>query len=252
MFGLPVSAIESRDRAFDLVADAVRLPRARACLITFVNPLGIKLVRAETGYHDTLQRMDAVFCDGIGLAMAARWFGRFPLERISFDSTSLAPRVFAFAREHGKSLVIVGGHPGVADVAADRIREAYPGIRILAALNGYVPPEMLLEKVAELDPDIVICGMGAPRQEAFLVSLADNGWSGVGFTCGGYLDHLGDRFDFYPAIVDRLNLRWLYRIAREPRRIGYRFLVEYAPFWRAVFRQAFSPTRRAVRAEVRS
>jgi len=252
VFGLPLSAVESLDHAFAVVAGALRRSRPTACLMTFVNPLGIKLLRAGSGYHETLQRMDAIFCDGIGLALAARWFGRFPLERVSFDSTSLAPRVFAFAREHGSSLVIVGGLPGVAEVAAERIRDAYPGIRIVAALDGFVSHEMLVHRVAKLDPAIVICGMGAPRQESFLVSLADAGWCGVGFTCGGYLDHLGSRFDFYPAIVDRLNLRWLYRIAREPRRIGYRFLVEYAPFWRAVVRQVFSSTRRPVRAEVRS
>ncbi len=220
--------------------------------MTFVNPLGIKLLRSADGYSKALQRMDAVFCDGIALVLAARRVGRFPLERVSFDSTSLAPPVFAFAREHGKTVAIVGGQPGVADVAADRIREAYPGIRILAAIDGYKPADVLLECVSRLNPDIVICGMGAPRQEAFIVALADTGWSGVGFTCGGYLDHLGDRFDFYPAIIDRFNLRWLYRLKREPRRIGYRFLVEYAPFWRAVVLQAFSSTRRPIRAEVHS
>jgi N-acetylglucosaminyldiphosphoundecaprenol N-acetyl-beta-D-mannosaminyltransferase len=252
VFGLPLSPVESLDGALAFVAGALRHPSGAACLVTFVNPLGIKLLRSARGYSETLRRMDAVFCDGIALVLAARRVGRFPLERISFDSTSLAPPVFALAREHGKTVAIVGGQPGVADVAANRIRDAYPGIRILAALDGFQPTEVLLERLTQLDPDIVICGMGAPRQESFLIALADTGWSGVGFTCGGYLDHLGERFNFYPAIVDRLNLRWLYRLRREPRRIGYRFLVEYAPFWRAVVRQAFSSTRRPVRAEVHS
>ncbi len=205
VFGLPLSPVNSLDRAFDLVAESAKRPRERACLMTFVNPLAVKLVRSAGGYGDMLRRMDAVFCDGIGLAVAARWFGGFPLERISFDSTSLAPRVFAFAREHGQSIVLVGGKPGVAEIAAERIGEVFPGIRILAALDGFQPAETLVETVTGLAPDVVISGMGAPRQEAFLLSLADAGWRGVGFTCGGYLDHLGDRFDFYPAIVDRLK-----------------------------------------------
>jgi UDP-N-acetyl-D-mannosaminuronic acid transferase (WecB/TagA/CpsF family) len=68
--------------------------------------------------------------------------------------------------------------------------------------------------------------MGAPRQEAFLVALADSGWKGVGFTCGGYFDHLGEGFHYYPRLIDKFNLRWFYRIAREPRRLGYRNLIE--------------------------
>jgi N-acetylglucosaminyldiphosphoundecaprenol N-acetyl-beta-D-mannosaminyltransferase len=119
-------------------------------------------------------------------------------------------------------------------VAAARIQEAYPGISILGTFNGYIPQNALVGAVRALNPPVVLCGMGVPRQEAFLVALADAGWIGAGFTCGGYLDHLSERFNFYPAIINRLNLRWLYRLAREPRRIGYRCVVEYAPFWRTV------------------
>jgi exopolysaccharide biosynthesis WecB/TagA/CpsF family protein len=234
LFGLSLSKARSLEHAFNLVQELFTAEPARASLVTFANPLGVRIAAGDQGYRRNLGRMDLVFCDGIALAVAARRLGRFPMERISFDSTSLAPKLFEFATAKKYSIALVGGRPGVADVAARRLAAVYPGISILAALDGYRPQHELISDVSRLSPQIVICGMGAPRQEEFLVALADAGWKGVGFTCGGYFDHLGQGFQFYPALLDRLNLRWLYRIAREPRRIGYRAIVEYGPFWLAL------------------
>jgi N-acetylglucosaminyldiphosphoundecaprenol N-acetyl-beta-D-mannosaminyltransferase len=220
-----------------MVRNDVSYRPAAPFLVTFVNPLAVKLIGSDPAYCANIHRMNLVFCDGIALAWAARRIARYPIERISFDSTGLAPSVFAIAQDHGRMIALVGGRPGVAGAAAARIRELFPRLHIVAAADGYRPVDELVRTIVDLDPDIVVCGMGAPHQEEFLVALAEGGWRGTGFTCGGYLDHLVDGFDFYPAIVNRLNLRWLYRLAREPRRIGYRVVFEYAPFWRAAGRE---------------
>jgi N-acetylglucosaminyldiphosphoundecaprenol N-acetyl-beta-D-mannosaminyltransferase len=234
LFGLPLSRTRSLDEAFALTRELFEVDSTRARLVTFANPLAIRIAASDSGYESDLRQMDLVFCDGIALALAARWIGAYAIKRVSFDSTSLAPRVFDYVRTRRLTLAFVGGRPGVAEVAAERIRANYPGIAIIAALDGYRPQAELIARLRQLDPQVVVCGMGAPRQEAFLAALARSGWRGVGCTCGGYFDHLGQRFHFYPALVDRLNLRWLYRLGREPHRIGYRCVVEYGPFWRAL------------------
>jgi N-acetylglucosaminyldiphosphoundecaprenol N-acetyl-beta-D-mannosaminyltransferase len=67
-------------------------------------------------------------------------------------------------------------------------------------------------------------------QENFLLQLKRFGWSGICFTCGGYLDQGGQNFDYYPEIINRLNLRFLYRLVREPRSLWRRYLLEYTIF----------------------
>lgn len=237
IFGLPLVCTYSHKHAVAMVRNDVSHRPAAPFLVTFVNPLAVKLVGSDPAYHANIHRMNLVFCDGIAMAWAARRITRYPIERISFDSTGLAPSVFSIAQDHGRLIALVGGRPGIAEAAAARIRELFPQLHIVAAADGYRPVDELVRTIVDLDPDVVVCGMGAPRQEAFLVALAEAGWRGAGFTCGGYLDHLVDRFDFYPPIVNRLNLRWLYRLAREPKRIGYRVVFEYAPFWRAAGRE---------------
>jgi N-acetylglucosaminyldiphosphoundecaprenol N-acetyl-beta-D-mannosaminyltransferase len=234
IFGLSLAATPSLHHAESVVQPHVKRRPRTPFLVTFANPLAVKLVGSDWGYRANMERMSLVFCDGISLTWAARWLGRFPMERISFDTTSIAPSVFRIAEEHERTIALVGGRPGVAEAAAERIRQRFPRLRIVAAIDGFRPASQIISAVIAIDPDIVVCGMGAPRQEALLTALADAGWCGTGFTCGGYLDQLVERFDFYPAVINRLNLRWLYRIAREPRRLGYRYVVNYAPFLRAI------------------
>jgi N-acetylglucosaminyldiphosphoundecaprenol N-acetyl-beta-D-mannosaminyltransferase len=232
-FGLPLTCTRSLAHAEELIRSQVVNGSERPFLVSFANPLGVKLVKSDPAYRVDIHRMNLVFCDGIALAVAIRQEARWPMARVSFDSTGMAPCVFRLAEEHKRTMALVGGRPGVAEAAAAKIRENFPHLRIVVAVDGYRRIDALIRTTVDAAPDIVVCGMGAPLQEAFLATLADSGWCGVGFTCGGYLDQLVDRFDFYPAVINRLNLRWLYRLAREPRRIGYRCAVEYAPFWRA-------------------
>jgi len=237
LFGLPLTLIPSLRHAEILVEPQVRGRPRTPFLVSFANPLAVKLAESDRTYRWNLDRMDLVFCDGIALTWAVRWIGRYPMERVSFDSTSLGRFVFEVAQQHDRTIALVGGRPGIADAAADRVHERFPQLRIVLAIDGYRPADDIVSAVIGADPDIVVCGMGAPRQEALLTSLADAGWCGLAFTCGGYLDQLVTRFDFYPALINRLDLRWLYRIAREPRRLGYRYVVEYAPFLRSLARE---------------
>ncbi|HTI85818.1 MAG TPA: WecB/TagA/CpsF family glycosyltransferase [Alphaproteobacteria bacterium] len=234
ILGLPLTPAHSLRYAETLVEPRLRRRPRTPFLVSFANPLAVKLIQSDRTYRSNLERMDLVFCDGIALTWAARWIGRYPMARISFDSTSIGPAVFEVAQRNDRTIALVGGRPGVAAAAADRIRNHFPQLRIVAAIDGYRSADQIVSAVIGVDPDIVVCGMGAPRQEALLTSLSDAGWHGTGFTCGGYLDQLVTCFDFYPVLINRLDLRWLYRIGREPRRLGYRYIVEYAPFLRSL------------------
>src|SRR4051812_47617573 len=66
----------------------------------FANPLPVKLAGGDWEYRVNMQRMSLVFCDGIALTWAARRIGGYPIERISFDSTSIAPSVFRIAEQN--------------------------------------------------------------------------------------------------------------------------------------------------------
>ncbi|MNL72304.1 UDP-Gal:alpha-D-GlcNAc-diphosphoundecaprenol beta-1,4-galactosyltransferase [compost metagenome] len=76
-----------------------------------------------------------------------------------------------------------------------------------------------------------------PAQEAFMLALKKSEWSGLAVACGGYLDQLSGGLQYYPKWIDRLNLRFLYRLAREPHRLWRRYILEYRVFLLRLIKQ---------------
>lgn len=211
-------------------------------IVTFVNPASIKMAERDPGYRQLLDAFDIVLPDGIGMCFAMRRLHGVPATRVSFDTTSLAPAVFQLARNDGRTVALIGGRPGVAECGAGQLQRAYPGLAITASLDGYGDMDAKIRHLTSLAPSIVVCGMGAGAQERLLCSLVQAGWSGTGFTCGGYLDQLAKGLHYYPRWVDAANLRWAYRLLKEPRRLAWRYSVDYAFFAARVGRTLLAQT----------
>jgi N-acetylglucosaminyldiphosphoundecaprenol N-acetyl-beta-D-mannosaminyltransferase len=211
--------------------------RRRRLLITFVNPASVAVARTHPTYPTSLGSFDLVLPDGWAMSAAIRLVHGISASRISFDATSLAPYVLTIAERRGASVALIGGVPGCADRAALRLREAHPKIRIVRCFDGYGDTKQKVVELAKLQPDIVLCGMGASAQEMLLLDLAEQGWNGCGFTCGGYFDQLSHGYEYYPKWIDAHNLRWAYRLAKEPRRLWRRYLLNYPVFVGRFLRQ---------------
>lgn len=204
---------------------------SKALIITFVNPHACFLDSKNPGYTDMLELFDIVACDGIGMVKVARTSGCVNLHRESFDFTSLAGDVLQAAVSYGWSVGLVGGKPGVTKDAARMLTDKYPGLEVVGNFSGYgAEPEVARKFFTDNKVQLVICGMGAPLQEKFLTELVLNGWSGMGFTCGGFLDQTINWKGSYPGWIDRNDLRFLYRLIKEPRRLWRRYLIEYQVF----------------------
>jgi N-acetylglucosaminyldiphosphoundecaprenol N-acetyl-beta-D-mannosaminyltransferase len=142
------------------------------------------------------------------------------IERRSFDMTSVAPQLFDYAMQNNKSVYIVASKQEQVEKAIAIFKEKWTGLNIIGFRNGYFAnqEEQAQEAmyIAEVNPDFLIVGMGAVMQEKFLILAKEKGFKGVGFTCGGSIHQVaqGD-MDYYPAWVDKWNLRFVYRFFKE-------------------------------------
>ncbi|SDR99595.1 N-acetylglucosaminyldiphosphoundecaprenol N-acetyl-beta-D-mannosaminyltransferase [Halopseudomonas xinjiangensis] len=197
-------------------------------LISFVNFSSIAQVLGNTEY---LERF-SFYCDGILCSKFFSFFSRNPIRRVSFDFSSIARDVFEYASRNGKSIYFIGGTAAEVDRFVAKIRLRYPDLKISGHRDGYWDGNLLfevLEKTISASPDIVVAGLGAGKQEQFLSLLQDQGFFGTGFTCGGFIRQESTcESDYYPSIINRLNLRAFYRMVREPHTIK-RYLTDY-PF----------------------
>lgn len=228
LFGLPLSPLPDLGSALRLVEQA--LNDRTGLLVTFVNPYAWRLRAAQPDYARLLAGFDLVLPDGIGVVKALAWVKGRAAARLSFDASSLYLPVFDRLDRDRRRLFVIGAAPGIAERAVQRMQGEFPGIDYAGCLDGYRPPDEAVAAILQARPDLVLCGMGAPYQERLLLGLRAQGFTGVGFTCGGFLDQLAEKPRYYPGWVDKAELRWLYRLCREPRRLFRRYAVDYAPF----------------------
>ncbi|HCI5759941.1 TPA: WecB/TagA/CpsF family glycosyltransferase, partial [Klebsiella pneumoniae] len=84
-----------------------------------------------------------------------------------------------------------------------------------------------IKQLSELEPDIIIVGMGTPAQDIFLQEMFMSKWTGVAFSCGGFLHQTAKNGStYYPDFFNKYNLRWMYRMIDEPKLVS-RYLFGY-------------------------
>ena len=190
----------------------------RGKVYTYLNPVSY-LTALDN--KDLFGQMDGIFADGGLLVKAIKLLYGKKVTRRSFDMTSMAPELFAYAEEHDKTIYIVASKQEQVEKAVEIFRERYPKVRFAGYRNGYFSSESEMEEAAksiiEVNPDFLIVGMGALMQEIFLLKVKNEGYQGIGFTCGGFIHQTSkNEIDYYPAWVDKTNLRFVYRMWKEP------------------------------------
>jgi exopolysaccharide biosynthesis WecB/TagA/CpsF family protein len=186
-------------------------------ITSFVNPYSMLVLEKNELVAESI---DYWYVDGISLVKSFIKYEEKDINRFSFDDTSIAPIVFDFAKTNNKTVAVVGAKESVIQKAVDAIGNKFK-INISYCRNGYFKNDVELQECIQTiynkNIDIVICGMGTPQQEDFLIKLKKIGWEGYGFTCGGYLHQIATKENYYPVIFDKLNIRWVYRIIDEPK-----------------------------------
>lgn len=180
-------------------------------LATFVNAFS---------YYDLTEEMkneiDYFFSDGILLTKLNNYFSVDKVERISFDSTSLAYPFFDFCEKNDVTVALVGATQSEISNFSKYILGKFPYLKLSYVSSGYIDDEVRYKVLAScLSSDVVIVGMGFPYQEEFLLELKKSHTTSsqlkLALTCGGFFTQ-HQNSDYYPKLIDKLELRWLYRL----------------------------------------
>jgi N-acetylglucosaminyldiphosphoundecaprenol N-acetyl-beta-D-mannosaminyltransferase len=150
---------------------------------------------------------------------AARLHGALVPERVS-GVDLIVPLCSALA-DQGSSVYFLGAKGDTAARAAAAVQRRVPGLRVAGARDGFFTPEQdreIAAAIAASGANALFAGLGSPRQETFLKSHLQDTGCGVGIGVGGSFDVLAGNVERAPALWQRLNLEWLYRLMREPQR----------------------------------
>jgi N-acetylglucosaminyldiphosphoundecaprenol N-acetyl-beta-D-mannosaminyltransferase len=179
--------------------------------------------------------------DGMPMVWASRWAGIRHVDRVYGPDLML--ELSARAATNGWRSFFYGGAPGVAEVLASRLVERFPGLPVVGT---YSPPfrsltpeedDEVVRMINQADPVLVWVGLSTPKQERW---MADH----IGKVRAPVLLGVGAAFDIHagvlpqaPRWVQRSGFEWLYRLAREPRRLWRRYLYNNPRFVWGVLRR---------------
>ncbi|MDI6711183.1 MAG: WecB/TagA/CpsF family glycosyltransferase [Bacillota bacterium] len=203
--------------AVDFAADLVT--KGRPSQVITMNPEYLYRAQKEPELLRVANGAALVTADGVGIVWAAACAGRPVPQRVT--GIDLMQRLLARAAAEGWRVYFLGAVPGVAEEAARRARESLPGLIVCGAHHGYFDVDddgAVVAAVRAARPDLLFCGLGAPKQELWAARRLGDLGVPVVMGVGGSLDVLAGKVRRAPAWLVRLRLEWLGRLVREPRR----------------------------------
>ena len=156
--------------------------------------------------------------DGIGIVKAARSINYKIEERIT--GIDIATTLLDYGNELKKTIYLFGSKQEVIDSMKEVLEQKYPNLKLVGSSNGYVEnKDEVFENIVKLNPDIVLVALGIPYQEKLIYKHIDKFKKGIFVGVGGSFDVISGHKRRAPKIFIKLNLEWLYRIAKEPKRL---------------------------------
>lgn len=225
-----------------LHAQIRRLVRRRGGVVLNANVHCLNLCYGDPALRRFFGAADLVFCDGAGVRVAARALGGRLPGRITY--ADWLPRLATFAEREGLSLFFLGARPGMAEKAAERLRQTRPGLKVVGVRHGFFDPapsgpenEAVVVEINAASPDILLLGLGMPLQERWLMENRHGLDFGVALTGGAVFDYAAGELRRGPRLLTDNGFEWLARLLIEPRRLWRRYLFGNPVFLARVLRQ---------------
>jgi exopolysaccharide biosynthesis WecB/TagA/CpsF family protein len=218
-----VAVIEDADH-YERRLDVLCKPQ-QPYVLSFINQHGFNMAHTNEALRDALRKSDCLLRDGVGLEVAFQVLGL--RSGVNCNGTDLIPKILS--RMKGQTAAIFGTNDPWLTTACDEIKAM--GVHVVSKLDGFKEDEEYVTAIRDSRPDLVILGMGMPRQEVISMKIAQNCEHACLIVNGGaIIDFIGNRFVRAPEWVRGARLEWLFRLLLEPKRLFRRYVTGGALF----------------------
>ena len=193
----------------------------RAVTVAFANAHAMNCVAQSQSFFDALCLADWVLRDGSGIATLFKLLGKKPGRNL--NGTDLIPKIIGLF--DGRRIAFFGTQEPYLQRGMDAAYQ-YAPLGDFVSAHGFLELEDYLSQAIVQKSDLIVLGMGMPKQEAVAAALR----SQLGFPCtivcgGAIIDFLAGRTTRAPSWMRRAGMEWVYRLAKEPRRLSHRYVV---------------------------
>ncbi len=208
-----------------------------------VTPNVDHIVQLETDQELREVYADAslILTDGKPLLWIAQLYGTPIKEKIS--GSDLFPLLCDMAAKRGYKMFFLGAEEGVAAKAAENLKKRYPGLQVAGTyspLYGFEKDAAEMKKiedmVKEAQPQILIVGLGCPKQEKFIWNHRKYLNVPISLGLGASLDFEAGNIKRAPKWMQKYGLEWLFRITQDPKRLFKRYIIDDMKIIKLIFK----------------
>jgi N-acetylglucosaminyldiphosphoundecaprenol N-acetyl-beta-D-mannosaminyltransferase len=241
LFGMRIASV-TMPEAVDRLLGWCRQPQGTACrYVVTPNVDHAVLFEEHAALRAAYADASLVLADGAPIILVSRILGHHLPERVA--GSDLVPRLFDSCRQPLR-VYLLGAAPGVAETAAAKIHRRWSGVRVVGT---YSPPlgfehnrqenARIVSMIASASPDLLIVGLGAPKQELWVHRHRHELRTKVALCAGATIDFLAENRRRSPVWMRRAGLEWLHRVWCEPRRLAARYARDAWVFPQLVWRE---------------
>lgn len=188
-------------------------------VISFINAHAINLAFSNDSFAKSIALSDLILIDGIGIKILFKSLNK--PSGLNMCGTDFIPKILR--RFDKDRIALLGTENPYLQRAEEKLISN--GHNIVLARDGFQEMSYYLECLEKKKPKLIVLGMGMPKQELLSIYLKEN----LSFNClivngGAIIDFIGEKISRAPLWIRRLGLEWLFRLAKEPRRLFTRYV----------------------------
>lgn len=234
------------DQAVAQLLAWTRTPGSRCRFVVTPNVDHVVLLQERKDLQAAYADASLILADGAPVVWASKLLGKPLPGRV--PGSDLVPALFDEVPAYEPLKVyLLGALPGVADRAAQQIQKRWPSVQVVGT---YSPPlgfekdeaenDKILAQIADVNPDVLVVGLGAPKQELWVHANQTKIKASVALCVGATIDFLAGEKARAPMWMRKVGLEWLHRVATEPKRLAARYARDAWLFPRIVLKEWFS------------
>lgn len=206
--------------------------------VVTINPEMISNAVKDTDFAEIINNADLVIPDGIGVEIGLKILG-YNVKRIA--GIEFSHRMIEECAKNNQSVALIGAKPEIVKKAKENLVKEFPSLYITYNHDGYFKEdEQVLEELKIRQPRLVLCALGSPKQEEFILKAKSILPEALFVGVGGSFDVWSGEVKRAPEIYQKLGLEWLYRTIMEPKRFK-RIFPTLPLFVLKVLRERFIP-----------
>jgi len=185
--------------------------------IFYANAHVINTACEQPEFLSFIDQADLIYADGIGVVWASRFLGGCELTK--YTGADWIYQYCQFAEARGLSTYLLGGAPGIAELAETSLLNSYSKLKIVGSSDGYFKNKnenQVLVELARLQPDVLLVGMGTPNQEEWICLHRAAITAPVCWAVGALFDYLAGVERRVPNWMNAIGLEWLWRLLVDP------------------------------------